>query len=191
MRVSAGTLKGRRICSGRLPGSSGSCLRPTSSKVREAIFDIVRDKISGAAFADLYAGTGAVGFEAMSRGADKVFFVDADKRKTVQLKSLLTGCRCFPKTNIINRDAAGFIREAAVKGMKFDILFLDPPYHTEEIERILPAIGNGDVLYDKGVVIVEHFSKKTMVDKAGKLEKKKTYRYGDTMLTLYQLQKQA
>jgi 16S rRNA (guanine966-N2)-methyltransferase len=181
MRVSAGKLKGRKITVGK----AGTGLRPTSSKVRESLFNILRDRVEDALFVDLYAGTGAVGAEAMSRQARTVFFVDSDRKRAERIEYLIEGCGCRARAVIVKSPALDFLRKSALEGRKFDVVFLDPPYHTGEMDIVLPALAEGDVLGPDAVVVAEHLSKKTLPDEVGVLVKKRSYRYGDTTLTLY------
>jgi len=187
MRISAGNLKGRKI------GSKSELrrvtrhgiLRPTSSKVRESIFNIIGERIEEAQFIDLYAGTGAVGIEALSRGAEKAFFVEADRKRAEQIEDALKDCGCSSGAEVIKGKASDFIKKAEKEGLKFDIIFLDPPYHSEDIEDTLSLLARGLLLSDEGIVIAEHISKKKLPDEIGMLVKKKDYKYGDTMLTLF------
>jgi 16S rRNA G966 N2-methylase RsmD len=98
---------------------------------------------------------------------------------------MLKDCGYSSKADIIRGEASAFIAKAVNEGLKFDIVFLDPPYHTGELERILPLLCGGEMLNDKGIIIAEHLSKKKLPDEIGKLIRKKAYKYGDTMLTLY------
>jgi len=187
MRISAGELKGRKIGSGKALGlvTRYGVLRPTSSKVRESIFNIIGGAIRDSIFVDLYAGTGAVGMEAMSRGANTVYFVEADKKRAELIEKTLEGCGCRSKASILREKASGFMKKAATEGLKFDIVFLDPPYYSGELEDILSLLSDGEILKDEGIVIAEHLSKKRLPDGIGKLMQKKAYKYGDTMLTLF------
>lgn len=178
LRISAGTLKGKKLL-------AKTDLRPTASKVRESLFNIVGEKIKDSIFIDLYAGTGAVGIEAMSRGAERVFFVESNKKAVDAIEKTLEGCGCRARANIIKKKADAFIKNALREGLKADIIFLDPPYYSEELENILPLLSSGNLIGEDGAIIAEHPSKKTLPDETGLLIKKKTYRYGDTALTLY------
>ena len=187
MRISGGIAKGRRTSTKRLITkiSSGERLRPTSSKVREALFDILRDNIEGATFVDLYAGTGTVGFEALSRGAEDAVFVEPEELRYRAIKSSAVGLGFEDKAQVVRKDAHRFLRNAVEGRRGYDIFFIDPPYKSDEIEEVLPIIGKNRLLRDGGVVIVEHFSKKKVPETAGNLRITKIYRYGDTTLTLY------
>jgi len=188
LKISAGEFKGRKLSSAkalRLVRKRNE-LRPTSSKVRESIFNIIGERIRESQFIDLYAGTGAVGMEAMSRGAKMVFFAEADGKRAELIRDLLKDCGCFDRAEIIKSKASDFIKNAERDGLKFDIIFLDPPYHSEELEDMLSLLSGGTLLKDDGIVIAEHLSKKKLPDEIGMLIKKKDYKYGDTMLTLFQ-----
>lgn len=186
MKITGGELKGRRLSKKGLGTSTGhGPLRATSSKVREAIFNIIDSRVEDAVFLDLYAGSGAVGTEAMSRKAAKVYFVEADEGRADAIEDLLRGCSCRERAVVVRDDALGFIRKSAVEGAVFDIVFLDPPYQSDELGRVLPALGEGVVLSEDAVVIAEHTRKTVLPKTAGVLVMHKTYRYGDTSLALY------
>jgi 16S rRNA (guanine(966)-N(2))-methyltransferase RsmD len=166
---------------GRIPKS----LRPTSGKVREALFDILRGRTENSRFLDLYAGTGAVGIEALMQGAAEVLFVEADRGSAVVIGNALKKFRLEGKGKIVTRKVQPFIEWAGINRMSFDIIFLDPPYHTEEIIHTLDALGKSDILSDEGVIVAEHFTKRRLPDTFGRLHKVRDYTYGDTVLSLY------
>jgi 16S rRNA (guanine966-N2)-methyltransferase len=187
MRISGGTVKGRRIAVRSLlkKKPTGERLRPTSSRVREALFDILRERIIGVSFIDLYAGSGTVGLEALSRGAARAIFVEPGELRVRAMKRCVDDFGFQDRALIIRRKAEEFLEKASAAGEKFDIIFVDPPYGSEEIGRVLPVIGKGEVLKRDGMVIVEHFFKKEVPATAGKLKMTRSYRYGDTTLTFY------
>lgn len=187
MRISGGLAKGRRTATRRLLSevSGEGRLRPTSSKVREALFDIIRDKIEGASFVDLYAGTGTVGIEALSRGAGKAIFVEPNELRIRTIKKNADKFGFRERASVVRGRAYEFLEKSSAEKESFDIFFLDPPYHSEEISKVLPLIGEKGLLKEGGIVIVEHFFKKELPEIAGKLKIDRSYRYGDTMLALY------
>ena len=188
MRISGGIAKGRRTAPQKIlkKSVSGERLRPTSAKVREAVFDILRDRIEGANFVDLYAGTGTMGLEALSRGAKNAFFIEPDDLRFRTIKKSVHDFGFLDRTYVIKGKAGEFINKWQHREKEgFDIIFVDPPYQSDEIDGILPLIGQKDILSDDGTVIVEHFFKRKMSEKAGSLIFLKNYRYGDTMLTFY------
>lgn len=160
-------------------------LRPTPSKVREALFNILQDKIDCARFLDLYAGTGAVGLEALSHGALEVVFVEVSRVYAEKIKEKLMTTGFRRKAKVITKKALSFLADAGLKGDTFDIIFLDPPYHTDEINGALSVIGSSHLLKDDGVVIAEHFVKRQLSHEFGRLRFLRDYKYGDTVLSLY------
>ena len=111
--------------------------------------------------------------------------MEADRKRTEQIEKMLKDCGYLSQADIIRGEASVFIARAIKNGLKFDIIFLDPPYHSVELECILPMLSDGDLLNDKGIIIAEHLSKKKLPDEIGNFVQKKAYKYGDTMLTLY------
>ncbi|MBF0592394.1 MAG: 16S rRNA (guanine(966)-N(2))-methyltransferase RsmD [Nitrospirae bacterium] len=182
MRITGGRLKGRRVASAR----AGKGLRPTGAKVREALFDIIREGVVEATFLDLYAGSGAVGFEAISRGAARVCFVDQNPA-TINAIKRYPPFSATPNNRAIVATATESLRRFAAKGETFDIVYVDPPYHGGEIDIVLPLIGTGNVLNKGAVVIIEHPSKRPMPKTSGRLTLKRSYKYGDTVLSVYSL----
>ena len=161
-------------------------LRPTTGKVREAIFDILRGRIENARFLDLYAGTGAVGMDALNEGAAEVVFVEESKTCTRKISELLKKHHISAKTTVITKKVLSFIDRAELNRFSFDIIFLDPPYHTDEIMHVLSAIERSPLLKQTGIVIAEHFAKKKLPEKFDGLQKVKEYNYGDTELSFYE-----
>lgn len=187
MRISGGILKGRRTATQKILKNKSTLerLRPTSSKVREALFDILRNRIKGKSFVDLYAGTGTVGFEAISRGGEETIFVEENEALVNELKKNAVRLEFHDRVSIIKGRANEFLKKSSSEGKSYDIFFMDPPYYSEEIGKILPVIARGDLLKEDGIVVVEHFHKRRLPEKIGILELQRTYRYGDTSLTFY------
>lgn len=190
MRIGAGLAKGREIGVRKAFTRTGEEeeLRPTSAKVRAAVFDIIRDRIQGARFLDLYAGTGGVGLEALSRDAAEVVFVESGDLRTRLIRSLLSEFNFRERAVVIRAEACAFIRKEIEKGNLYDIIFMDPPYGSEELAKALGFIGESAMLAEDGIVIAEHFSKRLLPDALNGLRIKKRYRYGDTTLSLYRRQ---
>lgn len=182
LKVIGGIIKGRRI------KVSKAYLRPTSEKVKEALFDIIKEKVYGSYFLDLYAGTGGIGIEALSRGAKRVIFVESNPYLRRTLKENISSLGFEDKAEVIARDAGTFLEKAIEKEDRFDILFLDPPYHTDELDRILKILSRGNILREGGIIVAEHFKKKILPHEVGHLRIQKEYRYGDTVLSLFVIQ---
>jgi 16S rRNA (guanine(966)-N(2))-methyltransferase RsmD len=186
MRISGGSAKGRKIGFRKAFLKKGEDdLRPTSAKVREALFDIVRKELPGSVFLDLYAGTGGVGIEALSRGAAKAVMVEKNKLRVLMIQHLLSEFNFSHKARVVKLTANDFMEREEEKGQRYDIIFLDPPYYSEEVTKILPLIGEGKIIRDGGLVVVEHFFKTKLPESVGRLAFVKGYKYGDTVLTLY------
>ena len=180
MRVIAGSHRGRR-----LSGPQGTALRPTSDKVREAIFSILGTQVAGGRFLDLYAGTGAVGIEALSRGASIVTFVESDPKAIQLLQRNLQACRLLDRAQVRLGRTATFLERRDWWGGPYDVLFADPPYAAlDEIEVLIHAWRPG-LLTEQATVIIEQDSRNTLplsIDHASLVRR---YVYGDTSLYRY------
>lgn len=186
MRISGGSARGRKIGFRKAFRKSGEDdeLRPTSAKVREALFDIIRTELPGAVFLDLYAGTGGVGIEALSRGASRAVMVESNKLRVRMIGCLLSEFEFSASARVVNHRAYDFLEKEEGRG-QYDIIFLDPPYDSEELAKLLPLIGKGMIVRDGGLVIAEHFLKTSLPEATGRLSLRKRYKYGDTVLTVY------
>ncbi|MEW6107619.1 MAG: 16S rRNA (guanine(966)-N(2))-methyltransferase RsmD [Nitrospirota bacterium] len=191
MRISGGVLKGRNVASRKAfsAGHGSDELRPTSAKVREAIFDILRSEIQGSVFLDLYAGTGAVGIEALSRGAGRIILVEKNHVRSQAVRDYIKEIKASDRASICREKAEYFLKRAAAAGATFDIIFADPPYSSDEMSKIFDLLKDNDVLKDGGTLIVEHHCKSRMPENTHPFSLVKNYRYGDTMLTLYRKEK--
>ena len=179
MRIIGGTSRGRR-----LSGPSGAAIRPTADQVKEALFNILADRIVGARFLDLFAGTGNIGLEALSRGATQATFVESNPTACRLLEANVRRCGFERVTEVRPVPVSRFLKLA--RGPAYDIVFLDPPYQTQDTQLVLPSLGGNAIIHPHGVVVVEHFHKTHLDDRIGHLALVKTYRYGDTCLSVYQ-----
>lgn len=188
MRVSGGESRGRAL---KAPKHKG--IRPTSDKAREALFSILADRVEGATFLELFAGTGAVGIDALSRGAEKAVFVDESGKAVRLIKENLEGLGYRGRAAVVGKDCLHFLSKTASELGPYDIVYVDPPYHEGTGERTMKALGSsGDeggesFLASGAVVVYEHFKKPAAPERYGRLLKKKDYTYGDTVLSLYVL----
>ena len=160
-------------------------LRPTTNKVREALFDILREDIRDASFLDLYSGTGNVGLDAVKQGASGAVLVEASKTSCKGISELARKFHLSQQVKVYAKKVLAFIEWAELNQLTFDIIFLDPPYHTDEIDDALSAIAGSTILRDNGTVIAEHFKKRELPERLKAIEKEKVYHYGDTVLTFY------
>jgi 16S rRNA (guanine966-N2)-methyltransferase len=187
MRISAGEFKGRKVGTKKLLAkrAGNDDLRPTSAKVREAIFDILRNEIEGSSLLDLYAGTGTIGIEALSRGAESVVFIESVRPRAKAINDLIDKLNLGAKASVYCEETEAFLKRASLTGETYDIIFADPPYASDELEKILPLINKYGMLDAQGVLVCEHGAKAIIPEAAGSLQLKKQYRYGDTRLALY------
>lgn len=151
LNVIGGSLRGKRLFS-----PEGRDIRPTAGRVREALFNILADKIREAVVLDLFAGTGAMGIEALSRGAARAVFVDAGETALAAIEKNIRACNLSAQARVVNRDATGNLRDLAPSDHGFDIVFMDPPYRQERIAETLQALGQSGILNAAATVTAEH-----------------------------------
>ena len=180
MRVSAGAVKGRKLRSSR-----GMVLRPTAMKVKAALFNVLGDQIKGTTLVDFFSGTGNIGIEALSRGANHVVFVEKHAPSVKLLKDNLNACGFNHKATVYTMDAITFLKKAQKWSRNFDLLFADPPYHGPLAERFLRHLGKSDMITKRTIVVIEHFHKVPLPEETGGLSLVRRYRYGDTLLSIY------
>ncbi len=178
MRVITGTARGRK-----LQTPAGTAVRPTSDMVKEAVFSIVQFEVEGALVLDLFAGSGQMGIEALSRGARSCVFVDNAKDSLAAVRENLRHCNLTANAKVVAGDAIVFLRD--YRGEPFDIAFLDPPY----AKGLLPAalIALSEHMTPSGVVLCETDRDTALPETAGNLMFKKQYRYGQTKIVQYRI----
>ncbi|MDT3779842.1 16S rRNA (guanine(966)-N(2))-methyltransferase RsmD [Nitrospira sp. MA-1] len=181
IRIVAGELKGRTI-----PTLPGRTTRPTSQRAREALFSILGGQIQGATVADLFAGTGAVGLEALSRGATKALFVEQNPLAGASIQRMLSQFKIASSSQVLIEDVSLAIQNSILVGWRpFDMIFMDPPYRLPNVQQILHHLEEADVMAPTGRIIYEHFHKTIPPIPLGKWALIRTARYGDTALTFY------
>jgi 16S rRNA (guanine966-N2)-methyltransferase len=176
MRIAGGIGKGQRL---KVP--AGSRVRPTSDKVKQALFNILADRVEGASFLDLFAGAGGIGIEALSRGASRVVFVDGSRESVAVIKKNIETARVHDRAEVVPAKTETYLKK---QSGPFDIVFLDPPY-AEELGPLLELIAASGVVQPGGIVIAEHFKKQSSPEAAGALARYREARYGDTVLVFY------
>jgi 16S rRNA (guanine(966)-N(2))-methyltransferase RsmD len=187
IRIIAGSLKGRKI-----PTLQGQGIRPTSLRAREALFSILGSIIPGACVADLFAGSGAIGLEALSRGAKNAVFVEQHPEAGQTLEKTLVQFKLGSQSQVFIQDVALAIQNSyLVSWGPFDVLYIDPPYQFEDSHPLLAQIENADLVAKNGHVIYEHFSKRTPPSAIGQWTLTRTAKYGDTGLSFYRPQAQS
>ena len=175
MRVIAGSKMGRRLIS-----PEGLSTRPTTDKVKEALFSIIQFELFDADFLDLFSGSGQMGIEAVSRGAKKAVLVENDKKSIDVIKKNVNALELQKECEVHFKGAEEFLR---FNTNKFDIVFLDPPYNKEIIPQILPEVVK--TVKDSGFIICEIEKGEQLPEICGEFYLKKRYRYGKTELCMY------
>lgn len=182
MRVIGGEVKGRPLRAVR-----GRVVRPTADRVRGALFSMLLSRfvLKGAAILDLFAGTGAVGIEALSRGAGRVVFVERDRRALRVLRANLMRCGLGDRAEILPMSAQRALARLAAQGSRFAGVFVDPPYGRGLAAAALRQLSEACILDARGWVMVEHRCDDMLEPRYGELGLTRTRRYGKTCLTLY------
>jgi 16S rRNA (guanine966-N2)-methyltransferase len=180
LRVIAGSAKGRRLATLRT-----LALRPTPDRVREALFNILGAQIDAAAVLDLCAGSGAIGLEALSRGARHALFVEAHAPACRLIENNLRLCALHTQGSVWCRDVLEALHALNMQGQSFEVIFLDPPYRTSLLGDALRYLADGRLLATHGQVIAEHFFKRELQERYGRLARTRVARFGDVALSFY------
>ncbi len=178
MRVIAGTARGRKLVEPK-----DMSVRPTTDMVKEAAFSILQFDIAGRRVLDLFAGTGQLGIEALSRGAAECVFVDSSPASLALVRKNLELCRM--QGAVIQREALSYLADCG----RFDIVLIDPPYHKGLYESVLGALFKFDILSDGGIILVESMRNEPMPQAEPPYFLAKTYNYGKISLTTYKKMK--
>lgn len=177
MRVITGSARGRKLVT-----LEGDDVRPTTDKVKESLFNIIQFDVEGSSFLDLFAGSGQIGIEAISRGARQVVFVDKSKKSVEVIRENLKTTGFEKNAVVVNADSLGFLSRRAEK---YDIAFLDPPYAKGILQQALEKIE--PLMNENGIIVCESPAKEELPEKAGKFSVFKKYSYGKTALTTYKV----
>lgn len=175
MRVITGTARGRRLIT-----LEGTDTRPTTDRVKEALFSIIQFEIEGRRVLDLFAGSGQLGIEALSRGAKSAVFVDSSKKSAEVVRKNLATTGFSESAAVVCGDSIAFLK---ARNEKFDIAFLDPPYSTGLLQKALAALT--PVMSKSGVIICEAPDSEELPVSAGEFVLQKRYRYGKVGLAVY------
>lgn len=176
MRVITGSARGRRL--GELKGME---TRPTTDKVKESIFNCIQFNVEGARVLDLFAGTGQLGIEALSRGAESALFVDKRADAVKLVRENLALCRLAERAQVICGDS---LAQLASLRTKFDIVFLDPPYESTLLEQAVERLVSFDILAPDGIIVAESALDKVLAEPAAPYRLGREYRYGKIKVTL-------
>jgi 16S rRNA (guanine966-N2)-methyltransferase len=181
MRVIAGTHRGRRL---RAVG--GLAVRPTSDRLRETLFNILAGKIDGSRFLDICAGSGAVGIEALSRGATEATFIERSRHACAVIAANLAALGIASEATTINRDAAAALKRLEQEARQFEIAFFDPPYASDIYSQVMRQLGSGNLVSGGALVIVEHRAKTPPEPEYGRLRICREVKQGESALAFYE-----
>ena len=176
-RITAGEWRGRVIDTPR-----GMAVRPTRSMVREAIFNILGALVPDARVVDLYAGAGTLGFEALSRGAESVTFVDRDHAALRLVAATAERFGCRDRCRLVRSDVAAWLRRAGEEVAGADLVFMDAPYRDDDADRVLELLSR----HPPALIVCEHHAKRRLPERIGALERVRETRHGLTTLTFLQ-----
>lgn len=180
-RIIAGRNKGRR-----LKAPKGLEIRPTGARVKQTLFDILAPRLPGCRFLDAFAGSGGIGLEAVSRGAARVVMIDTSAPAVAAIRENVeaTGAE-GGRVQVFRQDARIGLAALADTGVRFDIVFLDPPYDSGLYEPILEQLATMRLLEPDGVAVAEHFHKTPLPERIGGLIRYRQVRVGDHLLSFY------
>ena len=187
MRITGGSARGRKLVT---PKSGQALIRPTCDRVREALFNILADRVAGSYVLDLFAGTGAIGIEALSRGAAFSLFVDQATEAGRLIETNLRACfpepqAAFAQLNLATAAHLQPLRAKAPPATRFDLVFLDPPYKKDLAEHVLAMVQKADILAASALVIIEEHQSVILPPEICSLTVLDQRRYGETGLWFY------
>ncbi len=180
MRIIAGKAKGKTLRTVK-----GLRTRPTSDRVKETLFNILGDRVPGARFLDLFAGSGDVGIEALSRGAERAVLVEVSRSAARVICENLAACGMVAGYEVLCRDVASALRHLEQRGEQFDLVFLDPPYKSTLAAETLDIISRSALLGGDGMVVAEHHHKTVLEEKYRNLVCLRQRTIGETTLSFY------
>lgn len=176
MRVISGTARGRR-----LKELQGMDTRPTTDKVKESMFNIIQFDLEGRKVLDLFAGTGQLGIEALSRGAAHCTFIDTRRDAVAVIKENLKSTNFSQQSSVMQSDSLAFLSSCREK---FDIIFLDPPYQTDFLDRCMETVVMFDILNEHGIMVCESAADRVLPTLPEEYQMSREYRYGKIKLTI-------
>ncbi|MFD1735699.1 16S rRNA (guanine(966)-N(2))-methyltransferase RsmD [Bacillus salitolerans] len=182
MRVISGKRKGHPLRA--VPGQS---TRPTTDKVKESIFNMIGPYFNEGIGLDLFGGSGGLGIEALSRGLDKVIFVDRDHKAIQTIRSNVQSVHFEDQVEIYRNDAEKAIKALLKRDIQFDIIFLDPPYKNQKLKALISILDSNQLIKEDGMIVVEHADDVQLPDQIGRLVKKREESYGLTVISIYQI----
>ncbi|MCQ6279776.1 16S rRNA (guanine(966)-N(2))-methyltransferase RsmD [Bacillus sp. EB600] len=180
MRVVSGTCKGRALRA--VPGNT---TRPTTDKVKEAIFNMIGPYFDGGMALDLFAGSGGLGIEAVSRGLDKAIFIDRDHKAIQTIRENISTCQLEEKTEVYRNDADRALKALMKREISFDFIFLDPPYKQRQLVSLMEKMDQHMLVHNGSMIVCEHSHEVVLPSSIGGLTQIKHEKYGIIAITIY------
>jgi 16S rRNA (guanine966-N2)-methyltransferase len=182
LRVISGIARGHK-----LKTIKGTATRPTSDKVKGSIFNIIAGYISESDVLDIFAGTGSLGIEALSRGAASAVFLDKSPESCAVIRDNLAHTKLADLAEVYCSDYGNGIEILSRNGRKFDLILLDPPYNKNFIQEALKIMSRNDIMKDSSIIVAEHSASDILPESCGRLMAVDSRKYGDTMITIYKV----
>ena len=182
MRVVSGNYKGRQ-----LKAVPGVTTRPTTDKVKEAIFNMVGPYFDGGMALDLFAGSGGLGIEALSRGMDHCIFVDREAKAIQTIHKNLDTCQAEGASEVYRNDAERALKAIVKRELSFRLIFLDPPYKQQRLKALIELISEKNLLQSNGFIVTEHGSEIQLSEEISQFIQVKHETYGMSSITIYGL----
>lgn len=180
MRIVSGKCKGRP-----LKAVPGNTTRPTTDKVKEALFNMIGPYFDGGIGLDLFAGSGGLGLEALSRGLEKVIFIDREPKAIQVINENIKACKFEDQTEIYRNDAERALKALIKREITFDYIFLDPPYKKQQLVSLMEKMDQQDLIKKNGIIVCEHSFDVELPHSIGRLTQMKHEKYGMIAVTIY------
>lgn len=181
MRIISGEKKGIHLKA--VPGLN---TRPTTDKVKESIFNMIGPYFEGGAGLDLFAGSGGLGLEALSRGLDRMIFVDRDRDAIHTIKTNIEKCQYNDQTEVFRNDAERALKAVTKRELQFNCIFLDPPYKLQKLITLMESIDRNQLLKEDGIIMCEHGNDVNLPETVGRLLCVRSETYGGTIISIFQ-----
>ncbi|TWE08946.1 16S rRNA (guanine(966)-N(2))-methyltransferase RsmD [Neobacillus bataviensis] len=180
MRVVSGICKGRP-----LKAVPGNTTRPTTDKVKEALFNMIGPYFDGGIGLDLFAGSGGLGIEGLSRGLEKVIFIDRESKAIHVIQENIKACKFEDKSEVYRNDADRALKALIKRGISFDYIFLDPPYKKQQLVSLMEKMDHQDLVKTEGIIVCEHSFDVELPQTVGRFNQIKHEKYGIIAVTIY------
>jgi 16S rRNA (guanine(966)-N(2))-methyltransferase RsmD len=184
MRIVAGSARGRALAG---PKAASKHIRPTADRVRETIFNVLGQWLEGQKVLDLYAGTGALGLESVSRGATRAVLVDSDREALSLCRANTDALDFSARVEILAQPVERALETLGRRGDRFELIFADPPYAARVVETVLEGVAKHGVLAPGGTVVIEHDKREAAPESHEGFERVDQRRFGDTLVSLFRI----